>query len=85
MTENFNESVNKGNAFGAVLSDLSKAFGCIDYIPLIAKPFAFGVPLLSLKLIYSYLSNRSDRILVIELILNLKCRRLHCTKNEIFH
>ena len=78
MTENFNESVNKGNAFGAVLSDLSKAFDCIDYILLIAKPFA-------LKLIYSYLSNRSDRILVIELILNLKCRRLHYTKNEIFH
>ena len=41
MTEKFSESVNKGNTFGALLSDLSKAFDCIDYMLLIAKIFAF--------------------------------------------
>ena len=30
MTEKFKESVDKGNAFGSLLTDLSKAFDCID-------------------------------------------------------
>ena len=59
MTENFKESIDKGNTFGALLTDLSKAFDCIDHICLIAKLFAFGVSPLSLKLIYPYLSNRT--------------------------
>ena len=62
MTEKFKESVDKGNAFGAFLTDLSKAFDCTDYTLLISKPFAFEVSPLSLKLIYSYLSNRTQRI-----------------------
>ena len=75
MTENFKESIDKGNTFGALLTDLSKAFDCIDHICLIAKLFAFGVSPLSLKLIYSYLSNRTHWIKIIknlevELILN---------------
>ena len=45
----------KGNAFGALLTDLSKAFDCIDHTLLTAKLSAFGVSLLSLKLLYSYL------------------------------
>ena len=59
MTENFKESIDKGNTFGALLTDLSKAFDCIDHTRLIAELFAFGVSPLSLKLIYSYLSNRT--------------------------
>ena len=30
MTEKFKKSIDKGNAFGALLNDLSKAFDCID-------------------------------------------------------
>ena len=56
------ESIDKGNAFGALLTDLSKAFECIDQTLLIAKLSAFGVSPLSLKLLYSYLSNRTQRI-----------------------
>ena len=37
MTEKFIESINKGNAFGALLTDLSKAFDCIDPTLLIPK------------------------------------------------
>ena len=62
MTEKFNEAIYKSNAFGALLTDLSKAFDCIDHTLLIAKLSEFGVSPLSLKLLYSYLSNRTQRI-----------------------
>ena len=62
MTEKFKESIDKGNAFGVLLTDLSKAFDCIDHTLLIAKLSAFGVSPLSLKLLHSYLSNRTQRI-----------------------
>ena len=62
MTENFKESIDKGNTFGVLLTDLSKAFDCTDHTVMIAKLFAFRVSPLSLKLIYSCLSNRTRRI-----------------------
>ena len=43
MIEKFQESTDKGNASGALLTDLSKAFDRIDHTFLIAKLFAFGV------------------------------------------
>ena len=66
MTEKFKVSIDKGNAFGALLTDLSKAFDCIHHTLLIAKLFAFGVSHLSLKLIYSYLSSRTQQIKIIK-------------------
>ena len=39
MLEKFKESVDKGNEFGALLTDLSKAIDCIDHKLLIAKLF----------------------------------------------
>ena len=66
MTKKFKESIDKGNAFGVLLTDLSKAFDCIDHTLLIAKLSAFGVSPLSLKLLYSYLSNRTQRIKINE-------------------
>ena len=62
LLENFKKSADDGKEFGALLTDLSKAFDCIDHKHLIAKLFCYRVSPSALNLIYSYLSNRSQRI-----------------------
>ena len=52
---------NKGSC-GVLLTDLSKAFDCLIHDLLIAKLSAYGFDYNSLKLIYSYLTNRLQRI-----------------------
>ena len=49
-------------AFGALLTDLSRAFDCLPHELLIAKLDAYGFDKSSLKLIHSYLSNRKQRV-----------------------
>ena len=48
-------------SFGALLTDLSKAFDCLDHELLIAKLRAYGFSLPALRLINDYLSNRKQR------------------------
>ena len=55
MLKIFKESAEKSNEFGALLTDLPKAFDCIDYKVLIAKLFCHVVSSLSLNL-----SNRTQ-------------------------
>ena len=62
MQEKTNISVNKGEAFGTLPTDLSKAFECLDHELLISKLNANGFSLTVLKLIHDYLSNRKQRI-----------------------
>ena len=45
----------------AVLTDMSKAFDCIFYDLLIAKLNAYGLKKNALKLVYDYVSNRSQK------------------------
>ena len=45
----------------AILMDLSKAFDTIDHELLIAKLYAYGFDKKSLKLLFSYLSDRWQR------------------------
>ena len=61
MIEKFKETIEKGNEFGALLPDLSKAFGCINHPLLIAKLYNYGVSPLSINMIFSYLNNRTHR------------------------
>ena len=55
-------SVDNVGAFGALLTDLSKAFDCLPHELLIAKLDAYGFDESSLKLIHSSLSNRKQRV-----------------------
>ena len=61
MLEKWKRSIDNGKSFGALLRDLSKAFGCLDHELLIAKLNAYGFHLSALKLIHDYLSNRKQR------------------------
>ena len=49
-------------SFGALLTDLSKAFDCVNYELLIAKLHPYGLGNSSLRLIHSYLNNRQQRV-----------------------
>ena len=64
MIEKWKKTVDNGGVFGALLTDLSKAF---DYIPhdlIIAKLEAYDFHIDTLKLIHDYLSNRKQRVKV---------------------
>ena len=58
ILEKFKESRDKGEEFGAFFTNLSKALDCIDHNLIITKLSWYGVTSKSLKLIFSYLSNR---------------------------
>ena len=62
MIENSKNCLDKGNYFGAILTDLSKAFESIPYDLLIAKFSAYVLDLPSLRLINLYLNHRKQRI-----------------------
>ena len=62
LIEKWKKSVDNGGAFGALMTDLSKAFDCLSHELLIAKLEAYGFDEKSLKLIYNYLSNRKQRV-----------------------
>ena len=61
MLEKWKRSVDGDKVFGALLTDLSKAFDCLDHELLIAKLNAYGFSLPALRLINDYLSNRRQR------------------------
>ena len=61
MTLLYTTCVDRGKAFGALLTDLSKAFDCLDHELLIAKLYAYGFNIPALRLIHDYLSNRKQR------------------------
>ena len=62
MIEKWKNQFDKGGAFGALLTDLYKAFDCLHYELLIAKLHAYGVDILSLKLLHSYLRKKKNEI-----------------------
>ena len=60
LIEKWKKSIDNGGAFGALMTDLSKAFDCLSHELLIAKLEAYGFDEKSLKLIYNYLSNHKE-------------------------
>ena len=64
MIEKWKKTVDNGGVFGALLTDLSKAFDCIPHDLIIAKLEAYDFHIDALKLIHNYLSNRKQRVKV---------------------
>ena len=52
MIKKFKETIDKGDKFGASLTDLSKALDCIDHKLLIAKLYSYRISLLSINLLF---------------------------------
>ena len=61
MIEKWQRSVDGGGQAGASLTDLSKAFDCIEHEVLIAKRYVYGFDKNSLYLINSYLKGQRQR------------------------
>ena len=63
MLEKWRETIDKGDCFGALLTDLSKkVFDCILHELLIANLHAYGDDMKSLRFLYSYLNGRKQRV-----------------------
>ena len=62
MLEKSKESRDKGKEFWAFFTDLSKAFDFIDHSLLITKLSWYRITPKSFKLIFSYLSNRTEGV-----------------------
>ena len=60
MLENVKEAIERGNQFGPLLTDLSKAFDCIDHKLLIAKLSEYRISSSALNVITSYLKHRTE-------------------------
>ena len=58
MLEKWKKALDNHNVAGALLTDLSKAFDCLNHELLIAKLAAYGFNHESLAFIFSYLSDR---------------------------
>ena len=61
MIDKWKKTVDSNEVFGAILTDLSKAFRCICHDLLVAKLHAYGLSLPALKMIQDYLLNRKQR------------------------
>ena len=64
MIDKWQKAMDNGKIAGALLTDLSKAFDCLNHELLIAKLEVYGLDKSSLNYIYSYLTDRKQRIKV---------------------
>ena len=61
MIEKWEKAVDNGNVFGALLTDLCKAFDCLSHDLIIAKLNSCGFYLTALSLIHNYLTKQKQR------------------------
>ena len=62
MVENCRKALNRGNEYGALLTNLSKVFYCFPHDLIVAKLHAYGFSIESSKLINSYLTERKQKV-----------------------
>ena len=61
LLEKWHQSLDQGLFSGALLTDLSKAFGCLPHDLLIVKLCAYGLDIKAIRFIFDYLTNRKQR------------------------
>ena len=61
MLQKWKSAVDNKKTFGALLTDLSKAFDCLSHELLLVKLHAYVFSILALRLAHSYLKNRKQR------------------------
>ena len=61
MIEKWLQGLDEGGHYGALLTDLSKAFDCLSHNLLIAKLHAYGFDIPALRLLHNDLTNRNQR------------------------
>ena len=61
MLETWKEARDNKEAFGTLLTDISKTFDCLSHDLLIAKLRAYGLDLASLEILRDYLTNIKQR------------------------
>ena len=64
LIKKWQQTLDISGKIGAVLMDLSRAYDCLPHDILIAKLAAYGFDSESLRFLYSYLSNRKQRVRV---------------------
>ena len=61
MKDRWKKAASSSKVFGAILTDLTKAFYCVCHDLLVAKLNAYGLSLAVLKVIQDYVLNRKQR------------------------
>ena len=61
LHEKWHISIDQGLEFGALLTDLSKAFDCVPHSLLLAKLSAYGFDMKPLRFMNEYLRDRKQR------------------------
>ena len=84
MLEKWKQALDKKSKAGAILTDLSKAFDCLNHKLLIAKLHAYGFSIPSLEYIYSYLSERNQRTKIGSVSSSWKMIRTGVPQGSIF-
>ena len=64
LVETWKTFLDNNECFGALLTDLSKAFVCVNHEILIAKLHAYGLNSSLLRLIHSYRNNKQQRVCI---------------------
>ena len=62
MVVHCKKALDQGKEYGALLTDLFKAFDCLPHDLIVAKLHAYGFPIELLKLIRSYLTEHKQRV-----------------------
>ena len=82
--EKWGQSPDQDLVFGELLTELSKSFHCLSHELLVAKLVAYGVKILSVRLIYDYLTDRKQRTNIGKITVPGKTSQLEYHKDQFY-